>query len=325
MKLTKLYFGIGLAVLLLSSIAVSPVHSMANYKKTTGKVTLETDTLAVEITGGANIPSYFFWKIGENTTTYKIQFSQVFEAIDNNTNGNFDLQEDKKVQETLVSLGSMNWDFSEFDVVTDENDVTQEVHFNITAADEQKGQGNSKTLVIQLRNHLYTGEDAELKFDILIQNYEFSNENAMLVVGFKLITTGNEVMNQYQNRIQFGNGYFETEEIADGNGTQLNVGFSAGEESASKMIFLAYEHFDGNLTHDPTIGVGDVTSSSGDPDGDTTTDVNTDGDGTTDQKSDIGDSIFPDLSKGDLVTTSILASVAFIMVPVVVYFNRTRK
>jgi hypothetical protein len=299
-----------LAIMLIAAALPSMAGSTGkNYSKEAGKVVLETDTLAVEITGGQNIPAFFFWEIGNESVTYKVQFNQVFEAIDENSNGIFDLQNDSKVLNSQVSLASLEWDFSEFLVVEEDNSPT-EVHFNITSTDSSKGQGEAKTLMIEFRIH-FTAE-SELKFDIAVEDYEFINETAMLVFGFKLLTTMNENTHRLQNRVQFGNGYFESEEIAESNGTALQVGLSAGSQDEQKMIFLAYEHFDGSFVHDPTIGVtiADSTASQ------------TDGDETTDQKTGTKNRVLPELSKADLFTSSVVASLVFILIPVAIYMKR---
>jgi hypothetical protein len=299
-----------LAIMLIAAALPSMAGSTGkNYSKEAGKVVLETDTLAVEITGGQNIPAFFFWEIGNESVTYKVQFNQVFEAIDENSNGIFDLQNDSKVLNSQVSLASLEWDFSEFLVVEEDNSPT-EVHFNITSTDSSKGQGEAKTLMIEFRIH-FTAE-SELKFDIAVEDYEFINETAMLVFGFKLLTTMNENTHRLQNRVQFGNGYFESEEIAESNGTALQVGLSAGSQDEQKMIFLAYEHFDGSFVHDPTIGVTIADSSAS----------QTDGDETTDQKTGTTDRVLPELSKADLFTSSVIASLVFILIPVAIYMKR---
>ncbi len=270
MKISK-FLLISMVFLLVASTSV--VSSSAIGAETqNGTTTLETDALIMEIRGDSNVPQFFFWENANDTTTYKFQLDQIFEAIDNNSNGIYDLGEDLKVPNTLIALSSRTWDFSEFDLEI-ENDVTTAIHFNLTSVeDHTNDNGNgpvTNEVMIQFRIHLYLDEEASIKFDVVIDGYEFAEDEAMLVVAFKLITTENEnevqaqVQNEVQNKLTFGDAYFESKDTADVNGTseQLAVGLSYGLEEgneAGNKIYLAYEHFDGSMVHDPILGLSSV-------------------------------------------------------------------
>lgn len=298
-------------VFLLITATTITTNAKMGAKKKSGNTTIETDTLAVEIKGGLNVPSFFFWHIDEDNTTYKLQLDQIFEAVDNNSNEVYNLGEDKRVANSHLSLASLNWNFSDFEEEKDSSDVTTAIHFNLTTS---AGKGNPlhDNLLIQFRMHITSSNDAELKFDVIIDGYTFKDDSAMLVVGFKLITAGNEEPSQNDDTVQFGDGYFSSEPTAQDDDGTIAVGLSTGNEGESKKIFLAYEHFSGKLVHDPTIGV--------------VTNTISDGDGTTDQDlRQIDDSLLPELSKAALITSSILATLAFIMVPSIIYILKKKS
>ena len=282
--------------------------SAINAEEQNGTVTLETDALIMEIRGASNVPQFFFWENANDTTTYKFQLDQIFEAIDNNTNGVYDLDEDTMVANSMISLTSRIWEFSDFVLETDADDVTTAIHFNMTSTEDHTTEhGNAPVtneVMIQFRIHIYLEQEASIKFDVVIDGYEFANDEAMLVVAFKLITTENQnevqaqVKSEVQNKLSFGDAYFESKDTADVNGTneQLAVGLSygleEGEESGNK-IYLAYEHFDGSMVHDPILGLSSV-------DG-----VPVDG--------------AEDTEEGALFSTGIFATIGFLTIPVIVY------
>ncbi|MHA2169588.1 MAG: hypothetical protein ACXAB7_06805 [Candidatus Kariarchaeaceae archaeon] len=310
MKIIKLFFSIVLISMLVLSATVS-TNAKVDSEKKSDSITIETDTLAVDIKGGANVPFFFWWEQGEESSTYKLQLDQIFEAFDNNSNSEYDLGEDRRIPNSHISLPALNWDFSEFDVVTDANDVTTELHFNLTSTGNI-GNPLDDGLFIQFRMHITSANDAELKFDVVIDGYEFSDPDAMLVLGFKLITTGKHDPVKDGDTVEFGDGYLQSESTAvDGNET-IASSLSTGEEEGSKKIYVSYEHFDGHMVHDPTIGVASMQVS--------------DGDETTDQSSgQVKRNIMPELSKAALFTSSILATLGFVLIPTAVYFYRRRS
>ncbi|MHA1648126.1 MAG: winged helix-turn-helix transcriptional regulator, partial [Promethearchaeota archaeon] len=124
---------------------------------------------------------------------------------------------------------------------------------------------------IQFLNHF--GEDASLKYDVKIENYEFGSddENAMLVLGYQLTTTDNEnddetpipQLNQENNgsHIAFGEkGYFRCKTIAEVNGTEIAVGVSESTDTGNLVVYTAFERFDGTLLHDPWIGISETSN-----------------------------------------------------------------
>jgi len=172
----------------------------------------------------------------------KIKMETILNKI--NQDGTY-TEDDSRVPDSVQALPDMSWIFSEIETAGDGT-----THFNITS------QGAAFT--IQFANHF--GTDASLKFDIIIENYEFisDSEDAMLVLGFQLLEGESEQETvQSWNRIDFGeNAYFETESTANASGETINVGVTKGtDEGEESLAYLAYERFDGTLVHDPKIGI----------------------------------------------------------------------
>ncbi|MHA2501803.1 MAG: hypothetical protein ACXAE3_02855 [Candidatus Kariarchaeaceae archaeon] len=277
-----------------------------------GNVTVATDELTVKITGGGNVPMYQFWDTEDDSTKYKLQFSAVFEAEDNEENGTlgvYDLGEDKKVGPTNIALASLSWEFSDF-----ENDTDGSIHFNLTSTATNDG------MTIQFNNHLYAGEENSMKFDVVINNYTFDSVDTILVFAFKLLVqNGDEDVDgeseQDGDTVSFGDGFFQSEETAVSDGKVVNVGLSTGSDEGSK-IYLAYGQFSGDLVHDPTVG---VQASAVIPD-----DTTTGGDGPN--LADASDETFISwderISREDAGLTTFFASFIAVVVPVSLYRRR---
>ncbi|MHA1888768.1 MAG: hypothetical protein ACTSX0_12115 [Promethearchaeota archaeon] len=86
----------------------------------------------------------------------------------------YDKGTDSIVPSSNKALAAMKWDFSE---IIDEDRLNK---FNITSV--------GMDFIIQFRNYL-DSNTAELKFDVIIDNYKFTNDdnNVLLVLGFHLL------------------------------------------------------------------------------------------------------------------------------------------
>jgi len=247
--------------------------------------TFVADTLTIKVPT-SQVPFYFFWQTDHTDTTYRVAFDTIFEIRDSNGNGLFDSTE-QLVPNSVFPLALLDWQMS--DIVNTTNNGLTTYNFNLTGSAGNNPQVGD--VYIAFNNHItVNGNESELKFDIIINNYVWtdSSESTMLVLGFKLTSTddlytGTPTRNQ--TRATFGNAYMETVQTATmNNGTdhQLNVSMSIGDGSrvnsqdSDARIYLAYTHFDGNMTHDPSLGllsVEDDGSSATTPTGDTTEDT----------------------------------------------------
>lgn len=240
-----------LTVLLSSQVQTKLLQADISVEITDNQATIITDSLTVNITGGENVPKFNFWETDQSENVYKLQFSGIFEIEDNLENGTlgaYDQTEDKKLGGTIEALSPFRWDFSDF-TLEEENSELIGLHFNITSTDGP----SDIDWKIQFRNHLYIETDFQLKFDVLIDNYEFQHAEGFLVLAFKI--GSNDPVIQNGNEIVFGNGFFNIENTAEANGETIPVGLSIGDEDADPKIYLTYGHFSGNLLHDPTLGI----------------------------------------------------------------------
>ncbi|MHA1561717.1 MAG: winged helix-turn-helix transcriptional regulator [Promethearchaeota archaeon] len=205
---------------------------------------VENENIAIQVIGGEYVPMYSFWDPSQTETKYSVKFIKLFEIIDQNQDGNYS-EHDTLVPESVQALPDMSWIFSEIETAGDGT-----THFNITS------QGAAFT--IQFANHF--GTDASLKFDIIIENYDFvsNNEDVMLVLGFNLLVgESEEELTQSGNQINFGeNAYFEAKSTATASGETINVGVTKGtDEGEESLAYVSYERFSGTLVHDPKIGI----------------------------------------------------------------------
>ncbi|MCF2140639.1 MAG: hypothetical protein K9W44_11350 [Candidatus Lokiarchaeota archaeon] len=269
------YF-IGLSLLALLVFSIHPISASAASDK---NISIQNDYIALKITGGQNVPQYSFWAVNNNDTKYQVKFNRLFEVVDENDNGVYDKGTDSMVPRSNEALPSFTWDFSD---IVDENGI---IKFNITSVNGE--------FMIQFRNYLDSNK-AELKFDIIIDNYSFVNDepNVLLVLGFHLMGDKEPVV-LAQNTVKFGSdGYFGSAPSAtivnssssnstsnipettipnaantlDDNSTSeettIGVKMSEADEEGNPMAFLAFEHFNGRLEYDPTIGLADDSTNS---------------------------------------------------------------
>ncbi len=235
-------------VLTILLVSLSGINSTAF--QASNNISIENENIALEITGGQNVPKFSFWKPGDENTIYRVQFHNMFEIIDDNNNNQFDSDTEQTVPQSQQALASWNWIFT--DVVENDDETT----FNIT------GDGSFApvmgTFDLIFVNHL--GANAsEFKFDVIVDNYEFvsGSDNAMLVLAFSLTTANNaETAEDQGNSIQFGDAFLDVEETATTDAGNINVGLTLPGND-SKIAYIAYEKFDGGFVHDPTLGIGE--------------------------------------------------------------------
>lgn len=313
-KLLSLTLFVGL--FLATTVSGVPAENNWSYNYSNGKVTLATDNIAIEITGQANTPMFFFWDPSDVDTTYKIQFIKVFEVIDDG-DGVY-TSNDQNVVNSQLALAKYTWEFSDF--VTDmENDSVTAVHLNITSLPDTNGMVEDLP-VIQFNNHLYADDPSAIKFDVVIDNYTWHDPSAMLVLGYTIVLPDNR-LNQTGNQIQFGEAYFQAQTQAQANGSNIDVGLSYGDGDNGTMLYLSYEHFDGLMVHDPTIGLSSVVVTDPTNTEDPTDTTPTDGKTETDRVSS-NPPVLPDMSNVNLFQTSVIAVSIALMVPVVAYYRR---
>jgi len=201
---------------------------------------------------GNGVPKYMFWFNGNATDKYTVTFSQMFEAI----NGS-------KYGPSNIAFASLSWTWSNISY----NQSGNSYNFNMTAV--YSGQGNKQQFnKLQFRNHMYGGnasKDAYVKFDVVIDNYTWvsTDISAQLVLVYQMTVNGANgsfSLRTKSNSVGNGQVYFQITPTADSwTGTDRSkvTDVSAFLSLQGKdTIWLTYDHFVGNLVHDPTFGFG---------------------------------------------------------------------
>jgi hypothetical protein len=259
---------LGIFLILIASPLVVAQAEEFKRNKAQGLRQVETSGLAVKVTAGGNVPHFHFWDPNSNETDYHVLFARLFEVNDTNDNGAYDKGEDSPVG-TPLALPSQGWDVSDFNVVNDES-----IHFNFTH-EPDTGVGIPSDIAgevyIQLRVHLYAANPDELKFDILISDWDWESNETLLVLHFtvSLSDHGEEQgqrapdnVNATQTEFQFNQaymGYNETAKLRNNNTVQVGGSSAAGDgqgDNDKNSIYLAFENFQGEtLEYDPTLGI----------------------------------------------------------------------
>ena len=255
------------------------------YQYSAGIVTLTTDDISIKVTGNNQAPHFHWWDPNTPTVDYHVMFVKMFEANDTNADGVYTNGTDTMIGAPFV-LPTIGWEFSEF-VVDQEGDNITAVHFNFTTTTEFDPRpegvgmdyGNLPNLpafnvTIEVRVHLNLSTPGEMKFDLIVDGWNWTYEDSILVLQFNLTESNHgEVQGDSDpsgfhktgTMFQFENGYFGYEETALAANNSLQVRASYGEGTgleAGQAIYLAFENF-GNetLEYDPTLGIESSSSS----------------------------------------------------------------
>lgn len=251
-----------------------------------GFVSLTTDDISIKVTGNNQAPHFHWWDPNNPTVDYHVMFVRMFEANDTDSDGVFDKATDLMIGSPFA-LPTINWEFSGFEVVEDDGNVT-EVHFNFTTTAEhdprREGTGMDYGILpnmtafdvyIQVRVHLNLSTPGEMKFDLIVDGWQWTYEDSLLVLQFTVTESEHGKLqgdtdpygfHKIGTKFQFGNGYMEYEPTALAANNSLEVKASYGEGiglEAGTSVYLAFENF-GNetLEYDPVIGV-ETSESSG--------------------------------------------------------------
>lgn len=230
------------------------------------QVTLVTPAINVRVSTGGNVPHFMFWDpnfVDPNTRlTYHVQFYQLIEFNDSNGDGSYTNGTDV-VMAPILGLGRVAWDFSGF-LTEEDNGQTTAVHFNFTL-DEVQGPGMQyDELYMELRCHINTTNDNELKFDIVISGWPWVNNDTHLALRWDLMvqspgtfTYRHAHQYRYENRtFAFDGAYFAYKNSANVGNDTIDVTSSYESHPDKTMFYLTYENFgDEVLVHDPLIGL----------------------------------------------------------------------
>ncbi|MHA2395923.1 MAG: hypothetical protein ACXAC0_04400 [Candidatus Thorarchaeota archaeon] len=249
------------------------------YQHSAGIVSLETDDIAIKVTGNDQAPHFHWWDPNTPDVDYHVMFVRMFEANDTNDNGVYENDTDDMIGAPFV-LPTIGWDFSGFETVEDDGSTT-EVHFNFTieATFDPRptgtgvDYGNLPSLAsfdvnVSVNVHMNLSKPGEFKFDLVVEGWDWTYEDSILVLMFT-VTESAHGQNQGDSdpsgfhkvgtKFQFENGYFEYEETALAANNTLQVKASFGEatgDHCGNAVYLAFENFgQETLEYDPILGV----------------------------------------------------------------------
>jgi hypothetical protein len=253
--------------------------SSVQYQYSAGIVTLTTDDIAIKVTGNNQAPHFHWWDPNTPDVDYHVMFVKMFEANDTDSDGVFNNASDHVIGAPFA-LPTTDWDFSDFATESDGENITA-VHFNFTTTTEHdprpEGVGqdygvippmDAFNLTIEVRVHLDLSTPGEMKFDLVVDGWNWTYEDSILVLQFTVTESahgqlqGEDAPNGFQRdgtKFQFENGYFQYNETALAANNSLQVKASYGEGigmEAGESIYLAFENF-GNetLEYDPILGM----------------------------------------------------------------------
>ena len=253
------------------------------YQHSAGIVSLETDDIALKVTGNNQSPHFHWWDPNNPTVDYHVMFVKMFEAGDVNTNGVYDNGVDTMIGAPFA-LPTVGWDVSDFETVED-NGNTTEVHFNFTteATFDPRPEGTgvdfgnlpslpSFDVNVSVNVHMNLSNPGEFKFDLVVEGWSWTYEDSILVIMFTVTESAHgqsqgdtdpSGFHKVGTKFQFENGYFEYEETALAANNTLQVKASFGDASggySGNAVYLAFENFgDETLEYDPVLGVSPST------------------------------------------------------------------
>lgn len=273
-----------LALFALTLIAIGAPLAAAqgngvDYQYNAGIVTLDTEEISIKVTGNNQSPHFHWWDPNNPTTDYHVMFVKMYEVNDTNENGVYDHGTDVMIGAPFA-LPTSDWDFSGFEIEETDGNVTA-IHFNFTTAStfnpRPEGTGADYgqlpslepfDVYIEIRVHLDLANPGEMKFDLVVEGWEWTYEGSLLVLQFTLSESNHGQamgtrdaggLHKTGTKLEFRNGYFEYNETALAAQNQLEVKASYGEGDgvqAGQAVYLAFEYFGNDtLVYDPTIGV----------------------------------------------------------------------
>lgn len=284
---------LALFALMLVAVGVPLAAAQGNsvqYQYSAGIVTLTTDDIAIKVTGNNQAPHFHWWDPNTPDVDYHVMFVKMFEANDTDANGVFDNATDHVIGAPFA-LPTTDWDFSDFVTESDGENITA-VHFNFTTTTEYdprpEGVGQDYgtlpampafNVSIEVRVHLDLSTPGEMKFDLVVDGWNWTYEDSILVLQFTVTESahgqlqGEDAPSGFQRdgtKFQFENGYFQYNETALAANNSLQVKASYGEGigmEAGESIYLAFENF-GNetLEYDPILGMESTDSTGFVPD-----------------------------------------------------------
>jgi hypothetical protein len=261
---------VALSVIMLSSLSLAGTTAALGigyqYDAGARQVTLVTPSIDVRVSTAGNVPHFMFWDptfVDPNTRlTYHVQFYQLIEFNDTNSDGTYTNGTDHVVA-PILGLARVSWDFSGFLTETNNSEVTA-VHFNFTLNDVQGPGISYDDLYMELRCHINTTNDNELKFDIVISGWPWVYNDTYLALRWDLMVQSpgtHTYRHAYQYRYEnqnytFDGAYFAYQHSANVGNDTVDVTCNYEDHPDKTIFYLVYANFgDDELVHDPIIGL----------------------------------------------------------------------
>jgi len=283
-----------LAFFVITSFILLPINSTYSQPMWhSNTATIETSEMVIRFFNKQ--PHYMFWIPGENNTAvYIVKFLEIIEFLDKNADGVYSSGDTILARAQLLEA-SVNWNITAETLSGPQDSV--EVRITMQAQVPVLGMmpsGSIGHVNVIFVNHIYDKDvdvngyvvegNKELKIDVIIENWPWVNENSLLALG--IIFAGHfrgehgvphmehhrvrENVREVRMRCEEGAfegafRYREEVQIREESGNRTEKVKASEDFSAhSAIMYLVYPHFEGVLTHDPSILVikptGDVLS-----------------------------------------------------------------
>lgn len=268
-------------------IGIPSVAAQSNslqYNHSAGIVTLSTDNIEIRVTGANQAPHFHWWDPNNESVDYHMRFVSLFEINDTDDDGVFTRHVDSVIGPRFM-LPTAGWEFSGFLTETEDDEVTA-VHFNFTTTTEYDprpggpmgdyGHLPDKTefdVMAQIRIHMDMANPSQVKFDVIIDGWEWTYDDSSLVMQFTICESNHgqgqpdEHPRGFQRdgtKFNFSAAFMEYEEKAFAAQNELQVGASYGEGvglEAGESVYLTFENFgDETLVYDPILGIASDSS-----------------------------------------------------------------
>ncbi len=258
--------------------AVAAQNNAMQYQYSNGTASMSTDDLEIRVVGANQFPHFQWWSPTDESIDYNMMFVSLFEANDTDADGVFTYGLDTVVGPRFM-LPTFGWEFSGFATDTEGENVTA-VHFNFTSTSEfdPRPGGNYGHLpnlsefdvMIQIRVHLYMENPGEVKFDVVIDGWQWTYEDSILVMQFTITERNHQSgsseaapgnFTKTGTQFNFNNAYmsYEEEALALEAQNTLQVKASYGEgvgQENGQSVYLAFEYFGNDtMVYDPIIGI----------------------------------------------------------------------
>ncbi len=281
-----LFAVLAVAMLGIGIPAVAAQSTGLQYSYSAGIATLSTDSLNVMVVGINQSPHFHWWDPNNDSIDYHVRFISLFEANDTDGDGVFTRQVDTVVGPRFM-LPTAGWEFSGFETVNESGVVTA-VNFNFTSTSEYDprpggpmgdyshlpGLSNFDVMV-QIRVHLYASTPNQLKFDVVVDGWNWTYNTSILVLQYTIAESGHGQsmpestptgFHKTGTQFHFDNAYmnYESEALSLQAQNSVQVKASYGEgigNENGESVYLSFGYFGNNtLVYDPVIGISSESS-----------------------------------------------------------------